>query len=368
LNNLALATGNIGRPGAGVLCLRGQNNVQGACDMGCMPDVLPGYQPLLDGDIRKRFSYRWGKTIPDWVGKKSTQMMEASKIGAIKALYIWGEDPAKTHGNIHNIRAALSSLEFLVYQDMFHTETSAFAHAVLPACSFAEKQGTFTNTERRVRLLRQAIAPIGESKPDWKIFQELSNRMGLDSQFNNEAEVYDEMASLTPHFRGISHKRLGLSGIQWPCVDEFHPGSERLYTSGFPKGRASFVPVTYHEPTEKISQNYPFILVTGRRLYHFNNAAQTKRSSASTGKQETLDMNTKDMQKLGLTNGRIARVSSCRGFVEIAVKSDNSVLIGTAFSSFHDSDVLINLLIGGPGDTYTETYSYKYTAVKIEAV
>ncbi|RMD57323.1 MAG: formate dehydrogenase subunit alpha, partial [Nitrospirae bacterium] len=368
LNNLALATGNIGRPGSGVLCLRGQNNVQGSCDMGCLPDVLPGYQPITDEHVRRSFSELWGSSIPDWVGKKSTQMMEAARRGELKALYIWGEDPAQTHGDIHNIRAALEHVEFLVYQDMFHTETSAFADVILPVTSFAEKNGTYTNTERRVRLLRKAIDPVGDTKPDWLIFQELSNRMGLRSEFKSSSEVYDEMASLTPHFKGISHSRLGFKGIQWPCPDRFHPGTEYLYAEGFPKGKASFVPVEYHEPTEKVTEEYPFILTTGRRLYHFNNSAQTRRTSTATGKIEMLDMNIEDMKKLNLKNGDKVKISSRRGSAIIKVNESPSLKEGIVFASFHDSDVLINELIGGARDTLTDTYSYKFTAVNIEKI
>lgn len=366
LNNLSLATGNIGRAGAGVLCLRGQNNVQGACDMGCMPDVLPGYQPIKDQAVRDKFSRAWGKTIPDWIGKKSTQMMDDAREGKIKALYIWGEDPAQTHGDINNIRQALNNLEFLVYQDMFHTETSALAHVVLPASSFAEKTGTYTNTERRIRLLRRAIDPVGFSKPDWKIYQELSKRMAMESNFSSPAEIYEEMASLTPHFRGIRHSRLGFNGIQWPCPDEFHPGTERLYTNGFPKGKAVFSPIPYNETSEKITDEYPLMLITGRRLYHFNNAAQTKRTSTSVGKSEGLEMNPDDMKKLNLQDGQTVKVSSRRGHVTMPLREKNTVLQGTVFTSFHETSILINTLVGGARDTRTDTYSYKFSAVRVE--
>ena len=238
LINLAIATGNIGVPGAGILCLRGQNNVQGACDMGCYPYVLPGYQHVTDPDARRKFSERWGADIPDKVGLTSTKMMESAREGGIKALYIWGEDPAHTHGDTLNIRKSLASLDFLVYQDLFLTETSKYAHVVLPAVSFAEKEGTFTNTERRVRLVRQAVPPVGSARPDWQIFQDLSNAMGLTTQFDNSAEIYDEMASLTYYFSGISHRRLGAGGIQWPCTNNTHPGTERLYINKmFPRGQ-----------------------------------------------------------------------------------------------------------------------------------
>ncbi len=368
LINLALATGNVGLPGTGVFCIRGQNNVQGACDMGCLPGLLPGYQPVTDDEIRRRFSARWGKPIPAWVGENSTHMMDAARKGRIKALYIWGEDPAKTHGDSLNIHKALQSLDFMVYQDLFYTKTAEYADVILPAASFAEKSGTFTNTERRVKLLRKAVPPAGAAKADWEIFQELSNRMGLRSNFQSPAGIYDELASLSYYFRGISHQRLGSRGLQWPCTHASHPGTERLYINGFPAGRASFSAIPYHEPSEKVTEEYPIILMTGRRLYHFNNAAQTDRSGTATGMDEYLDMNPYDMKRSNLENGQQVRIISRRGAVMMTVRAKPAILEGTAFTSFHYSEIPINILTGGARDTYTDTYSYKFTAVRIEGL
>jgi predicted molibdopterin-dependent oxidoreductase YjgC len=369
LINLALATGNIGNPGTGVLCLRGQNNVQGACDMGCYPNVLPGYQHVTDAEARRKFSEQWGAPVPEQVGLNSARMMEAAREGKIKALYIWGEDPAHTHADILNIRKALESLEFMVYQDLFLTETARYAHVVLPAASFAEKEGTFTNTERRVRLLRKAIQPVGSSKPDWEIFLELSNAFGLKTDFKNPAEIYDEMASLTYYFRGISHKRLGTKGLQWPCTNESHPGTERLYINNiFPPSKATFHAIRYREPSEKLTEEYPLILITGRRLYHFNNSAQTRRTETAAGTEECLDMNPGDIERFHLKNGQQVRLSSRRGSIVIPVRSDAAILEGTVFASFHDPAFLINILTGGPRDGHTDTYSYKFAAVKLEGI
>ncbi len=368
LINLALATGNTGLPGTGVLCLRGQNNVQGASDMGCLPNVLPGYQPIADRGVRRSFSETWGRPVPAWEGRNSVRMMEAAREGTIKALYIWGEDPAQTHGDSTNIKKALKSLEFMVYQDLFLTKTAQHAHVVLPAASFAEKDGTFTNTERRVRLLRQAITPVGSAKADWLIFQEISNMLGLTSEFRSPAEVYDEIASLTYHFRGISHRRLGANGLQWPCTNESHPGTERLYINGFPGGRASFYAIPYHEPSEKLSEEYPLILITGRRLYHFNNAAQTGRTETATGRTEFLDMNPGDIERLNLKNGQKVIISSRRGTIVMNLRLDTAILSGTAFAAFHLSEIPVNVLTGGAGDTHTDTYSYKFTAVRVEGI
>lgn len=369
LINLALATGNLGTPGTGVLCLRGQNNVQGTSDMGCYPHVLPGYQPVTDPDARRKFSEKWGAPIPDKVGLPSSRMMESARTGVIKALYIWGEDPAHTHGDTLNIRKSLSSLEFLVYQDLFMTETAKYAHVVLPAVSFAEKEGTFTNTERRVRLVRQAVPPVGSALPDWRIFQLLSNALGLSTQFSNTAEIYDEMASLTYYFRGISHRRLGASGLQWPCTNDTHPGTERLYINRtFPRGKAVFHSVPYCEPSEKVNDEFALVLITGRRLYHFNNAAQTLRTPTGAEKEECLDMHPRDMERLQIKNGQHVRVSSRRGSLVMPVRADAAILEGTSFASFHDPSYLINILTGGARDTHTDTYSYKYTAINVEGV
>lgn len=366
LINLALATGNIGNPGSGVFCLRGQNNVQGVCDMGCIPGLLPGYQPVKDEQVREKFSAHWGRRIPDWIGKNSAQMMDAAIEGTIKALYIWGEDPAQTHGDTKHIRKALESLDFMIYQDLFFTETAAFANVILPAASFAEKDGTFTNTERRVRLLRKAVQPVGSAKADWEIFRGLSSALGLRSDYQSPDEVYDELASLTPYFKGISHKRLGGKGLQWPCPTESHPGTERLYTHGFPSGQAAFHPVPYRIPSENVTEEYPFILITGRRLYHFNNAAQTSRTETASGTEECFDMNPFDIERLNISVGQKVKVKSRRGEIVASVRADATILQGTVFASFHTTKLPINVLTGGARDSYTDTYSYKFSAVNVE--
>ncbi len=366
LINLSLATGNVGNPGTGVLCLRGQNNVQGACDMGCLPNLLPGYQPISDDEVWRRYSECWGMPVPKWVGKKSTEMIDSAATGGMKALYIWGEDPAQTHGDTLHIRKVLENLEFMVYQDIFPTKTADYADVILPAASFAEKDGTFTNTERRVRLLRKAILPVNSARADWEIFLDISNALGLKSTFKNPAEIYDEMASLTYYFRGISHKRLRQKGLQWPCTHVLHPGTERLYIDGFPPGRATFHPIPYREPSEKITEEYPFILITGRRLYHFNNSAQTRRTYTAFEKDECLDMNPEDISRFNLQDGQDVKIISRRGEVTMHLRSDPSILPGTVFASFHLWEIPINILTGGARDTYTNTYSYKFTAVRVE--
>jgi formate dehydrogenase (NADP+) alpha subunit len=366
LINLSLATGNVGNPGTGVLCLRGQNNVQGACDMGCLPNMLPGYQTIRDGEVRRRFSECWGRPVPKLAGKKSTQMIDSAIEGGIKALYIWGEDPAHTHGDTLHIRESLKRLEFMVYQDIFHTRTADYADVILPAASFAEKDGTFTNTERRVRLLRKAIPPLYSSRADWEIFLDISNTLGLKSTFKNPAEIYDEMASLTYYFRGISHKRLRQIGLQWPCTHMLHPGTERLYIDGFPPGRATFYPIPYREPSEKLIEEYPLILITGRRLYHFNNASQTRRTDTAYEKDECLDINPEDISRFNLRDGQNVKMTSRRGEVTMRLKAEPSILPGTVFASFHLWEIPINILTGGARDTYTDTYSYKFTAVRVE--
>ncbi len=218
-----------------------------------------------------------------------------------------------------------------------------------------------------MRLLRKVVEPVGSSKADWEIFLGLSNAFGLRTDFKTPSEIYDEMASLTYYFRGISHKRLGTKGLQWPCTNEFHPGTERLYINNiFPPGKAFFHPIPYREPSEKLTEEYPLVLVTGRRLYHFNNAAQTRRTETASGTVECLDMNPGDIDRFRFKNGQKVRLSSRRGSIVIPIRSDLSILEGTVFASFHDPEYLINILTGGPRDKHTDTYSYKYTAVEVE--
>jgi predicted molibdopterin-dependent oxidoreductase YjgC len=288
LINLALLTGQLGRPGCGISPLRGQNNVQGCGDAGCIPDSLPGYQPYSD-DVAAVFEESWGAGIPRKPGIKATDMVEQIADGTIRAMYIVGENPLLSEPNLAHAEDLFRRLEFLVVQDLFLHETALLADVVLPACSFAEKDGTFTNSERRVQRVRPAIPPVGESRPDWAIIADLARRMapaaGVDPRqfaYASAAEVFTEMTRLTPQLRGLSYARLEREGgIQWPCPTPDHPGTRYLYADRFPRGLGKFVPVRQASAAAELPDaSYPLVLNTGRVLYHWHGGTITRRVSA----------------------------------------------------------------------------------------
>ena len=310
--NLAMLTGNIGKPSTGVNPLRGQNNVQGACDMGALPNVYSGYQPVSDPDVRKKFETAWGCSLSPKPGLTITELFDAAYRGELKALYIIGENPLLSEPDISHAREALERLEFLVVQDIFLTETAQLADVVLAGVSFAEKDGTFTNTERRVQRLRQAIVPVGNSKPDWWITNQLGQRMGAKGfDFEHPAEIMEEIASLTPSYGGINYKRLESGGLQWPCPTKDHPGTPILHTKQFTRGKGKFIPVEYKPPMELPDQKYPLVLTTGRSLYQYHTGTMTRKVEGLNilkGEGE-VELNPADASKLGIKNGEMVKVS-----------------------------------------------------------
>ena len=370
--NLALLTGNIGKPGSGVNPLRGQNNVQGACDMGALPNVLPGYVPVADGR-RKEFEEAWGDLIPAEPGLMLTEIFEAARRGEVKALYIVGENPAISDPDVNHVEEALRRVEFLVVQDIFLTETARFAHVVLPAASFAEKEGTFTNTERRVQLLRKVIDPVGESKPDWQIICEIARRMkarGFD--YAHPSEIFEELRKLIPSYRGISWERLRNGGIQWPCPSEDHPGTPILHTERFatPTGKGRFAALSPKLPIEPPDDNYPFILTTERSLYHFHTGTMTRkvRGLEELRDRELVEVNPEDAQKLGLRDGDKVRVISRRGEVEAQIKVTSSSPPGVITMDFHFSEAPTNKLTNPARDPSSGIPELKFCAVRLEPV
>ncbi len=279
VGNLAMLTGNIGKPGAGVNPLRGQNNVQGACDMGALPGVYSGYQPVSDPATQEKFTRAWGNAPSLKPGLTLTEIFDAACEGKIKAIYLVGENPMLSDADIAHIKKALCSLELLVVQDIFPTETTALAHVVLPATSFAEKDGTFTNTERRVQVVRQAIEPVSGSQPDWFIACQIARRMGASGfDFKNPQEILDEINRVTPSYGGISYERLETCGsLQWPCPTTDHPGTPILHTQKFTRGRGKLMPLVYRPPFEIPDAEYPLMLNTGRSLFHFHTGTMTRR-------------------------------------------------------------------------------------------
>ena len=282
--NLALLTGHIGKSSTGVNPIRGQNNVQGATDV-CIPNKMPGYQDISDNAVMEKFEKAWGVKLSRTPGATAPTMFERMNKNQFKALYVIGEDPVVSEPNQDYTLKGMKNLEFLVVQDIFMSETAKYADVILPAASFAEKDGTFTNTERRVQRVRKAINPIGNTKPDWQIICELSNRMGYRMDYPSPKEVYDEIASLAPVFAGINYARIEHNGIQWPCRTQKHPGTKFLHEGKFPRGLGKFFVLPYRAPAESPDKEYPLLLSTGRTLYHYNAGTMTRRSAELSIKQ-----------------------------------------------------------------------------------
>jgi len=294
--NLAMLTGHIGRPGTGVCPIRGQNNVQGACDMGALPNVFPGYQAVNNDDIRAKFEKAWGVSLPAKVGLKIPEMFEEAHEGKVKAMYILSENPVLTDPNSNHIRAALENLEFLVVQELFLTETAEYADVILPAASFAECDGTFTNTERRVQRVRKAIEPI-PGQANWQTICQMATRMGYPMQYDHPSQIWDEMASLAPSMAGINFERINKTGIHWPCPSSDHPGTPFLHGGKFSRGLGLFQPSDHIPPGELPDEEYPFLLSTGRILYHYNVTTPYSMGINSMWDREKAEINTSGCRK-----------------------------------------------------------------------
>lgn len=367
--NLAMLTGNVSRESTGVNPLRGQNNVQGACDMGALPDVYSGYQRVKDKEVRAKFEKAWGVKLPQEPGLTATEMTDAAINGSLKAMYIMGENPALSDPDIDHLKKALSSLDFLVVQDIFLSETAQFAHVVLPACSFAEKEGTFTATDRRVQRVRKAIEPIGDSKPDWIIVSELAGRIG-GTQFNytSPREIMEEIASLTPSYAGISYQRLDNGKVlAWPCLSEEHPGTRFLHRDGFTRGKGRFFAVDYREPAELPDKDYPLILTTGRLMFQYHTGTMTRRIPMLERELPTgfVEINPKDAKKLSISQGEMVKVKSRRGEIEIRARITKEILPGVVFIPFHFAECPANKLTSRHLDPEAKIPEFKVCAVKV---
>ncbi|MGO0123511.1 formate dehydrogenase subunit alpha [Desulfothermobacter acidiphilus] len=366
--NLALLCGHVGRRGNGLFPLRGQNNVQGACDMGALPDYLPGYQPVSDSKVRSKFSAAWGVEIPDRPGLTASEMLEAAVKGRIKALYIVGENPMVTEANTSMVKKALENLEFLVVQDIFLSETARFAHVVLPAASFAEKDGTFTNTERRIQRVRRAISPVGQAKPDWEIITLLARRLGHPWEYASPADIMEEISRLTPSYGGVSYRRLEAEpeGIFWPCPHPDHPGTPILHQEQFTRGKGRFQPVHFAPPDEQPSQDYPFLLITGRYLTHYHSGTMTRRTPLGFYQENLLEMNPEDMAELGLKPRDRVLVRSLHSALKMEVTASDNLPRRVLFATFHNPDNPINLLVGDRCDPRAHIPAFKGVAVRLE--
>lgn len=371
VSNLSLLTGNIGKKSAGVNPLRGQNNVQGSCDMGSLPDVYPGYQKVEDPQVRAKFEEAWNCSLDPSRGMMLHEIMESASKGDTKAIYIMGENPVLSEPDSAHVVESLSNLEFLIVQDIFLTETAKLADVVLPACSFAEKQGTFTSTERRVQLVNQAIAQVGDSKQDWWILSKIAANMGFNGfEFNNASEIMDEIASLTPIYGGISHQRLENGGLQWPCTDGDSEGTSTLHMEIFPmeNGRAKIVPLTYKAPLEKPDESYPFILSTGRSLYHYHTSTMTGRVEGlkKLHGHEIVEINSEDALRIGLEDGDRVKVVSRRGDVQAFLRFNPTLQKGMLSMTFHFPETPTNILTNPSVDPSSGTPELKFCAVRIE--
>ena len=370
LCNLALATGNIGKPGTGINPLRGQNNVQGASDMGCLPTYFAGYQSLDNPNLAALHQTVTGRPLPTKRGMKTPDMWDAAIEGRLKGLWIIGYDVAQTDPNLKKVHEALKHVEFLVVQDLFLSETAKCAHLVLPGASFLEKDGTFTNLERRIQRIRKVVEPPNGVLPDWRVVCEVSNRMGYSMPYRHPSEIMDEIARLTPMFAGVSYDRLDQhAGLQWPVPTATHEGTALMHQETFPKGKAHFVGVEYLPPGEAVSKEYPFVLTTGRILQHYNCGAQTRRTDIlELVDTDVLEMHPVDVEALYLHDGEIVRVVSARGEALLPVVGSERVMPGHLFTSFHFPASTVNSLLSSSADESSKCPEYKVSAVDVEPI
>jgi predicted molibdopterin-dependent oxidoreductase YjgC len=383
LANLQMLLGNIGIPGSGVNPLRGQNNVQGACDMGGLPNVYPGYQAVPIEEVRKKFETAWGAPLSTKVGLTVTEMMPAAGEGRIKALYIMGEDPVMSDPDSNHIRHCLEVCDLVVLQEIFPSETSDYADILLPGVSFAEKTGTFTNTERRVQLVRQAIPPLGQARPDWQIIADLAKRMLTNGNRKPEAapfagwnyastsEIMQEAAALTPSYAGVTHTRLEKGDrLQWPVRDESHPGTPILHTTQFARGRGKFMPIEHVPPAEMPDDSYPMLLNTGRVLYHWHGGQMTRRAQGlvTVYDRALVEINPDDAAHMDLDDNCRVRITSRRGSIEVEAWVTDRVPPGMLFANFHFPESPANELTLAALDPVAKIPEYKVCAVRLEKV
>lgn len=368
--NLALLTGNIGKPSTGVNPLRGQNNVQGACDMGALPNVFPGYQKVDDKEARKKFEKAWGCKLSPTPGITLTEVFEAVHAGRVNALYIMGENPVVTEADTSSVEESIPKLDLLIVQDLFLTETARMADVVLPAASFAEKDGTFTNTERRVQRVRKAVEPLGQSRPDWKIICDIAKSMGAKGfDFESPEEIMEEIRNLTPSYGGITYERIETSGLQWPCPDLEHPGTPYFYAEKFttPSGLGQFTPLEYAPPAEETSREYPLVLTTRRSIFHYHGTLSQKVHGMNVLRgEEQVEINPVDAATLEIEDGETVKVVSRRGTVRAKAKISEVTHPGVVSMTFHYSETRTNMLTHGALDPIAKIPELKVCAVKIE--
>ncbi len=368
--NLAILTGNMGKAGGGVNPLRGQNNVQGACDMGALPNVYPGYQAVTSEEVKKKFEAAWGHSLPPAKpGLTVTEIFEAADRGEVKAIYIMGENPVLSDAEASRVEKALQKLELLVVQDIFLNETAKLAHVILPGVTFAEKDGTFTNTERRVQRVRKAIEPVGNARQDWWITCQIGQRLGGEGfDFTDPSQIMEEIARLTPSYGGISFQRLEEGGLQWPCPTEEHPGTPILHTQMFSRGKGQFMPIAFRAPAEAVDKEYPLVLTTGRRLFHYHTGTMSRKVKGLNAfhGEEQVEMNPEDAAKLGIRDGEPVRVISRRGAVTARASLTGASPAGVVFMTFHFAESPTNQLTNPILDPIAKIPEFKVCAVRVE--
>ena len=374
LSNLVLMTGHLGYESTGLNALRGQNNVQGLNDSGANPMYLPGYQSVDDPEIRRKFSEAWGTEVPETPGYRLDQMMSGLHDGRLRAMYLVGENPAQTEPNAHHVEHGLGKLEFLISQDIFlHDMTHAHADVVFPASSFAEKDGTFTNTERRISRVREAAPLPGNARSDREIVLALAKALGANwPEYPDAESVWNEFADLAPNWYGVRYDRLEENGVQWPMPEIGHPGTRFLHAPrpARPGGRGKFFPVEYQRPIEEPDSEYPLVLSTGRTLYHYNSATMTMRESGITDKQVDpfFEISAEDASALGLDEGDLARLVSRRGALEARARITDRVYPGLVWMALHFAEQKVNWLTHDVGDSLIGTPEFKVSAVRVEPI
>ncbi len=367
--NLALATGNIGREGVGVNPLRGQNNVQGSCDMGSFPHELPGYQHVADPVARGRFEAAWGVTLDDEPGLRIPNMFDAAIAGQFKAMYVQGEDIAQSDPNTQHVEQALRSLECLIVQDIFLNETAKFAHVLLPGSTFLEKNGTFTNAERRINRVRKVMPPVA-GKEDWEVTVALANALGYPMAYRHPSEIMDEIASLTPSFAGVSYEKLEQHGsLQWPCNAEHPEGTPIMHVDSFPIGKAQFALTEFVPTDERASRRFPLLLTTGRILSQYNVGAQTRRTANQAWHDEdVLEIHPHDAEERGINDGDWLGISSRAGQTVLRARISERMQPGVVYTTFHHPGSGANVITTDNSDWATNCPEYKVTAVQVEKV
>lgn len=368
--NLAMLCGKVGMEGGGCNPLRGQNNVQGACDVGALFNTLPGYGGLSDDKLFDRYEKLWQVKLPRHPGKPATEVWENIFKGAIRGLYVFGEDPALADANICHVQEALRELDFLVVQDIYLTETAKLADVVLPAACFAEKEGTFTSTERRIQRVRKAVEPPGETRPDWKIFCDLAQKMGFVMKYDSAEEIFAEIRELLPQYAGVTYERLDKVGLQWPVPSEDHPGTPVLHLDKFTRGRGLFIPEDYIAPSEPVDKDYPLLFTTGRDYARYNFSSMTgKTPEIDVISPEALaEINPADAARLGVKEKSLVRITSRRGSVTMRAAITGRSQEGTVFTTYNFAEVPVNFLTLDALDRLARTPEFKLCAVRVEVL